>query len=145
VTEADVGRLVEIEAIKQLKARYFRFLDARQWDDWAMVFTEDAVLELPEAESVTTGRSEVVANVSAGVEGARTVHQGFMPEIELTGPDTATGVWATCDYVEWSANEDGSRVGIKGYGHYHEQYRREGGEWRIARTRLVRLRVDPIS
>ena len=145
MADADPAPLGDIEAIKRLKARYFRFLDARQWDDWAMVFTEDAVLELPEADSVTQGRSDVVAAVSAADEGARTVHQGFMPEIELTGPDTATGICAMCDYVEWPANEDGSRVGINGYGHYHEEYRRDDCEWRIARTRHMRLRVDPIS
>ena len=32
--------LVEIEAIKQLKARYFRSMDEKRWDDWGQVFTE---------------------------------------------------------------------------------------------------------
>ena len=29
-----VQRLVDIEAIKQLKARYFRFMDTKRWQDW---------------------------------------------------------------------------------------------------------------
>lgn len=35
--------LLEIEAIKQLKARYCRFLDTKQWDDWRALFTDDFV------------------------------------------------------------------------------------------------------
>ena len=49
------------------------------------------------------------------------------------------------DYVEWPRAESGERVGLNGYGHYVEEYVREEAEWRIARTRLVRLRVDPLK
>lgn len=31
---------------------------------------------------------------------------------------------------------------MRGYGHYHETYRRIDGEWRIATLRLTRLAVD---
>ena len=34
---------------------------------------------------------------------------------------------------------------MQGYGHYREEYKREDGEWRIARTRLERLRVDSLG
>ena len=144
MTDADLQRLLDIEAIKQLKARYFRLMDTKQWDDWGMVFTEDAVMEVPEAAMVNNGRAEVVGNVSAALTGTTTTHHGHMPEIEITGPDTARGIWAMFDYVEWPA-ADGSRVGLQGYGHYHEEYRRDGDTWRIAKTRLERLRVDPLT
>jgi hypothetical protein len=140
-----VQRLVDIEAIHQLKARYFRLMDTKRWDDWGMVFATDVVMEVPEANLVNQGRAEVVAFVSAALEHARTVHHGHMPEIEITGADTARGVWAMFDYVEWPGGDDGTRVGLTGYGHYLEEYVREDGEWRIARTRLERLRVDPLS
>ena len=32
--------LYEIEQIKQTKARYFRFLDTKQWTDWRTCFTD---------------------------------------------------------------------------------------------------------
>jgi uncharacterized protein (TIGR02246 family) len=139
-----VQRLVDIEAIKQLKARYFRLVDAKDWDAWGQVFAIDAVLEIPEGDLVHRGRDDIVANVSTVMESIRTVHHGHMPEIELTGPDTARGVWAMFDYVEWP-EQDGRRIGIKGYGHYVEEYVREDGEWRIARSRLERLRVDSLD
>ena len=138
-------QLLAVEAIKQLKARYFRLMDAKRWDEWALVFTVDCVMEVPEADMVSVGRAEIVRAVRTVLEGVRTVHHGHMPEIEVTGPGTARGVWAMFDYVEWPADQSGARVGINGYGHYLEEYAREDGEWRIARTRLERLRVDPLS
>ena len=140
-----IDELLAIEAIKRLKARYFRCLDTKDWDGWGQVFAVDAVLEVPEAEVVEHGREAIVASVSAALVGTTTVHHGHMPEIELTGPDTATGTWAMFDYVEWPPSEAGERIGLQGYGHYLEEYVREEGEWRIARSRLVRLRVDPLT
>lgn len=140
-----VQQLLDLEALKRLKARYFRLLDTKQWDEWGQVFASDAVLEVPEADVVECGRAAIVASVSGALTGTTTVHHGHMPELELTGPDTARGIWAMFDYVEWPAVTDGPRSGLQGYGHYHEEYVREEGEWRIARTRLVRLRMDGLA
>ena len=68
---------------------------------------------------------------------AVTVHHGHMPEIRLTSPTTATGIWALADVIVWP---DGTR--LHGYGHYHETYAREGEEWRIASSTLTRLHMD---
>jgi hypothetical protein len=68
-----------------------------------------------------------------------------MPEIELTSERTARGTWAMFDYVEWPEQDDGTRVGLQGYGHYLDEYVREDGDWHIARSRLERLRVDAIG
>ena len=146
MTNQDRARdLHDIEAIKRLKARYFRLMDTKRWDEWGLVFTTDCVMEVPEADMVSVGRAEIVRAVSTLLEGVRTVHHGHMPEIEVSGGDTARGVWAMFDYVEWPTDETGARVGLQGYGHYLEEYAREDGEWRIARTRLERLRVDPLT
>jgi uncharacterized protein (TIGR02246 family) len=140
-----VRRLLDREEIKQLKARYFRTLDQQDWDGFAQVFAREAVLEVPEAAMVERGRAAIVAAVRAPLTGARTVHHGHMPEIELTGPDTARGTWAMFDYVEWPPSESGERVGLTGYGHYLEEYVREDGRWCIARLHLARLRIDPLT
>ena len=137
--------LLDIEAIKQLKARYFRLMDLKRWDDWGLVFATDCVMEVPEAEMVNRGRHEIVTNVSGSLVGARTCHHGHMPEIEITGDSTARGVWAMFDYVEFRETDDGVRFGLQGYGHYLEEYAREDGEWRISRIRLERLRIDPLG
>lgn len=143
--DGELRRLLDIEEIKQVKARYFRCMDTKDWDGWAQVFSHDARLEVPEADMVVTGRAEIVAAVRGALEGARTVHHGHMPEIEITGPDHARGVWAMFDYVEWPAAESGARIGLQGFGHYREEYAREDGRWRITRSRLERLRIDPLG
>ena len=138
-------RLVDIEDIKRLKARYFRSLDHKDWDGLALVFAKDAHLEVPEGGISVDGRDAVVRSVSTVLEGVTTVHHGHMPEIEITGEDTARGIWAMFDYVEFPTAEGAERFGLKGYGHYTEEYVREDGEWRIKRLELSRLRVDPLG
>jgi uncharacterized protein (TIGR02246 family) len=136
----DIETLVTIEEIKQLKARYFRLMDTKQWDAWADVFTEDVTMWVGDGPGYTfTGRDSAVAQISGMLAGAVTTHHGHMPEIEITGPDTARGVWAMFDYVQSSE----PAFSLQGYGHYHEQYRRgDDGRWRISDLRLERLRVD---
>ena len=138
-------RLLDIEEIKRLKARYFRSLDQQRWDEFAEVFSADAHLEVPEGDVDERGRAAVVASVSGVLAGVRTVHHGHMPEIEITGPDTARGIWAMFDYVEFPVAEGAARFGLQGYGHYTEEYVREGGQWRISHLHLSRLRIDPLG
>jgi hypothetical protein len=78
-----------------------------------------------------------MAGLQKVLAGATTVHHGHMPEIELTSPTTATGVWALHDIVIWP---DGTR--LDGYGHYHETYEKRDGEWRIKTSTLTRLHTD---
>ncbi|MDT3445409.1 MULTISPECIES: nuclear transport factor 2 family protein [unclassified Pseudofrankia] len=138
----DVGTLVEIEKIKQLKARYFRLLDTKKWDDWADVFTPDLNLWVQDVPDVTyTSRDEFLAAIVPMLTDAVTTHHGHMPEIDVTGSDTARGIWAMFDYVQLGSPDRPIR--LKGYGHYHEEYRKgSDGQWRISSLRLHRLRVD---
>jgi len=138
-------RLSDIEDIKRLKARYFRTLDHKDWEGFGEVFAADAHLEVPEGNVSEHGRAAVVASVSGVLAGVRTVHHGHMPEIEVTGADTARGIWAMFDYVEFPSPEGAPRVGLQGYGHYTEEYVREDGQWRIKHLYLSRLRVDQLG
>ena len=78
-------RLVDIEEIKRLKARYFRAVDQKDWELYAQVFARDAHLEVPEGGVSEDGREAIVASISTVLEGVTTVHHGHMPEIEITG------------------------------------------------------------
>jgi hypothetical protein len=66
-----------------------------------------------------------------------TVHHGHMPEIELTSATTATGIWALQDLLRWPDGRE-----LHGYGHYHEEYEKSDGRWRIKKMTLTRLRTD---
>ena len=141
------GEMGEVEAIKELKARYFRHLDTKNWPEWRKVFTDDVVARVDvtvsklgeegEATPLPVGGDAFVAHISEFLKGISTVHHGHMPEITLTGPDTATGIWSMEDIV----GPPGGRT-MRGYGHYFEQYRKQDGDWRIARLHIKRLRID---
>ena len=66
-----------------------------------------------------------------------TVHHGHMPEIEVTSDTTATGIWALQDLLRWPDGHE-----LYGYGHYHEEYEKVDGRWRITKMTLTRLRTD---
>ena len=51
----DAAALREIEAIKQLKARYCRFLDTKDLASWRAVFTADLVVTLARSEGGAGG------------------------------------------------------------------------------------------
>jgi ketosteroid isomerase-like protein len=124
--------------ICELKARYCRFLDTKQWDAWADLFTEDFVLDTSEAGGPPPikGRAEAIAMVRQTIDPARTAHQVHTPELSIDG-NTAQGIWAMQDRVIFG---DGSA--LTGYGHYTESYVKSGGKWRIAASKLTRLHVD---
>ena len=133
-------------AITELKARYCRLLDTKDWDSYAALLTEDFELDISEGTGIPVirGCEVAVKQVLASVGGSKTAHQVHAPEIRVTGSDEAEGVWAMQDHIVWEA-ERAARMGISGlsgYGHYHERYRRQNGVWKIAALRLTRLHVD---
>ena len=140
----------DIEDIKQLKSRYFRFIDLKLWDDFELLFTEDADYDMsgelerfggnPE-DGIKKGKSDIRNFVETSVTEALTVHHGHTPEIEIVGPNQATGIWVMEDLVDFSKDE--TPAGIRGYGHYYESYEKlDDKKWYISKLKLVRLRVD---
>jgi uncharacterized protein (TIGR02246 family) len=128
----------DLEAIRQLKARYFRTMDTKDWDGMRQVFTDDVVMDTTEAGGgIVTGADEFIGFLRKTLDGTVTVHQGHMPEIELTSETTATGIWALNDIVIFP---NGMR--LDGYGHYHETYEKGANGWRITSSKLTRLHAD---
>ncbi len=135
----------DLEAIRQLKARYFRLMDTRQWDLLSECFAADvsAVYEgaprasedLPRDIKIE-GRDALVDGIRTLMTGAKSIHQGYMPEIELTGPTTARGVWSMFDDVRLPT------CNFKGWGHYHEDYVKEDGRWKMKKIHLTRLHTE---
>lgn len=128
----------DLDAIQQLKARYFRLMDTKDWAGFRQVFTDDVVIDTSESDGdVMTGADAFVAFLEQVLGDAVTVHQGHMPEIELTSDATATGTWAMQDLITWP---DGMQ--LVGFGHYHDTYVKGPDGWRIATSKLTRLRRD---
>jgi ketosteroid isomerase-like protein len=127
---------MDVESIKCLKARYFRTMDAKDWSGLADCFTDDLVADFREGPGMLAeGRDNYISQISEILKDAVTVHHGHMPEISLLDGENATGTWAMDDLVQLPG------LIIQGWGHYHESYRKENGQWKISRIRLTRLRL----
>ncbi len=147
----DLTKLLAIEEIKQVKARYFRTMDTKDWDGYAEVFAPDAVMDMRSEgsrdgvardEMVTTGNRAIAEFVKAAIDTVTTVHHGHMPEVTFTSDMTADVIWAMEDKLRWP---EGSPIStLHGYGHYHETYRLVDGAWKIQTLRLTRLRIDAV-
>ncbi|EXS70438.1 nuclear transport factor 2 family protein [Sphingobium sp. Ant17] len=149
-----VETLLAIEAIKQLKARYFRLMDNKDWAGLRDVFCDDALFDARASLSIDgkgaegraaesndwvyEGGDTIIAFIQAAIGTQRTVHHGHGHEVEIIGPDDARGVIAMEDQI-WDAS--GTSMTLHGCGHYHEEYKRVDGRWRIHRSRISRLQV----
>ncbi len=143
ITPGEAATLLAIESIKQLKARYCRHLDAKDWAAWRTVFTDDFVSDTSRAGGrVIAGADDFVAFTRHALHRTTqpTAHQVHAPEIELTSATTARGVWALQDVVRF-----GVGVTLVGYGHYHETYENIAGQWLIKSSKLTRLREDIVT
>jgi len=128
----------DIEAIKQLKARYCRTMDTKDWAAMRQVFTDDVTMDTTDSGGdVMTGADDFLVFLVQAIGDVVTVHQCHTPEITLTSATTATGIWAMEDMLRFA---DGSE--LHGYGHYHETYQAHEGDWRISSSTLTRLRMD---
>jgi len=149
----ETERLAAIEAIRLLKARYWRGVDTQDDDLVRSVLAEDCVLDymacctdpvsgvdhMPQMNMVMKGRDSWN---TGNLEGPRTVtvhtvHQG---EIEVNEDETASGIWYFTDRFFFPAG--GPLSWFTGYGRYYDTYAKEGPNWMLKTTRIERIRAE---
>lgn len=149
----ELERLLAIEEIKQLKARYFRAMDTKAFDELHAVFADDASFDFREAlrdpiegtppgyseHPPVSGREAIVEYITSALKDAVSVHHGHTPEIEIASETSARGIWPMEDVVK------NGTFSFRGWGHYREVYTRTSAGWRILTSQLTRLRVDIYS
>jgi hypothetical protein len=144
----NLEELVAVHEIHQMKAEYVRTLDERRWDDWADLFTEDAVAQFHPApgesmSDVHTGRAELLAFAPAALVGAYVEMRISSPIIDIIDSHRAKGSWA---HVERLGLVDQPVAEAVNYGYYHEEYQKgEDGKWRISRLSMTRQRQDVVD
>ena len=128
--------LIEIELIKRLKYKYMRCLDQKRWDEMADCFTDDAVAEYSGGKYTYEGRDAILDffRAAMGSTSFLSSHRVHHPEIDLTGPTTATGIWALEDVVI-DATRD---FMLRGAAFYTDAYAKQDDRWRIRRTSYLR-------
>ena len=137
----------DFKAILELKARYARAMDTKQWDDYGDCLTEDIDAQFdgmprPSRDLPTVGRmhgrASIVQQCREWLNEVVTMHIVFLPEITLTSPTTAKGIWAFRDELHMKT------CIFTGQGHYHEDYVKQGHRWRIARLKATRVHVKEV-
>jgi len=131
-----LDRLVAIEAVKALRARYCRMLDTKDWAGLRATLADDVRLDLPslKARGGIEGADAMVALVMEWFGQSPSLHLNGLPEIEILSADRATGIWAQEHFLP-GRYRPGAHHG-HGYGYSHDSYVRIDGEWRIAGIRL---------
>ncbi len=131
-------QLSDLEDIRTLKHRYFRGIDTADMALLAGLFTEDVAVDYRGGNYrvVLQGRTDMLAFLANSFHsGAAAMHHGHMPEITLTGPDSAEGIWYLEDIfinLELKSHTFGTAI-------YQDEYRREGGVWKVARSEYDRV------
>ena len=121
------ARLRDIEAIKVVKSRYFRFMDEKDWPAMRALLADDLEFHHPTIGSFTDADATIAA-VGERVAAIRSVHQGHDPEVTVHGDD-ADGLWGLQSFV--SSPTDPS-VQITRFARYTDRFRRIDGSWKIS-------------
>ena len=127
LADTDIQRLLDIEGIKRLKARYCRYIDTKQWTKLSALFAPSArfegFLSAPAGADVGT----FVRGVSQRLQNCISIYHCHMPEIVFPQATVARGVWAMMNHLEWPMGslpfEMPGQRGFVGFGHYEEEYR----------------------
>lgn len=133
-----VQQLSDLEDIRTLKHRYFRGIDTADLALLGTLFTNDLTVDYRGGTYRVrlAGRDNMLEFLANSFHsGAVAMHHGHMPEITLTGEDSAEGIWYLEDIfinLENRSHTIGSAI-------YRDQYVRENGAWRIARTEYDRV------
>lgn len=147
----DIEKLLAIEEIRQLRPKYWRIIDAKEFDELLGLFTEDAWFDSHEAlmdpikgqypgfpmSPVSTGREELINGIIAGMPPElQSCHMGNTGEIEITSDTTARGIIPFTDRLIIPGV-----VATAGYGYYYDDYEKVDGKWYIKGGTLRRKRV----
>ncbi|MBP2456000.1 nuclear transport factor 2 family protein [Mycolicibacterium lutetiense] len=134
-----------VEAIKQVKYRYLRALDTKNWDEFATTLAEDIVADygasLGEDHRFTDRASLVDYMRSSLSAGVISEHRVTHPEITMTGPDSASGIWYLQDRVIVPEHS----LMLIGAAFYQDRYRRTSDGWKISATGYQRTYEATVS
>lgn len=138
-------KLVAGQEIANLRARYARFVDTKDWASLKLLFAQDVEYERVPIASTSAdtqiethrGVDTMMSLVAKATEGLSSIHHCFMPEIEVNTSDEATGVWAMSSVVR--SETDPASISFEAAGYYHDNYQRLDTVWVFKKIRVVRL------
>ena len=134
----DIQRLMDIEAIKQLKHAYFRCIDTANLEELGTLFHQDVYVHFLGGtyEWKLQGHEEYMTAIAASFSNQSIGHHnGHHPEIQLLSDTEATGIWYLADNM-WNLDRKAFTTGTA---LYWDRYEKVDGRWLIKDTRYERL------
>lgn len=115
----------------RLAQAFVAHLDMQRYDEVGALFVSDGIMERVSGE-VLQGPIEIARSLRRPKD-QLVIHHASPVHVELTGPDEATGV---SSFLAFVATADDRSAAVRLAAIWHDRYRRERGEWRIAERRV---------
>ena len=134
----DVQRLMDMEAVRQLKHAYFRCIDTANFAELATLFHEDVSVDFVGGtyEWKLKGRDEYLESIQKSFTNqAVGHHNGHHPEIQMLSETEATGIWYLTDNM-WILSGNFFTTGTAVY---WDRYVKQDGRWLIKDTKYRRI------
>ena len=134
----DIQRLMDIEAIKQLKHAYFRCVDTANLEELSTLFHDDVSVHFHGGhyEWKLQGKHEYVDNIGQSFTSeAVGQHNAHHPEVQILSDTEATAIWYLADNM-WILNHN---VKTHGTALYWDRYLKVDGRWLIKDTNYERI------
>lgn len=129
--EARLAALEDIRAIELAKWRYLRACDRKQPEAVRACFTDDAVIDFEGFPLFADADSFVDLYRQWGCQPHIVdMHHGQNPIVELTGPDTATGLFDLYFFQIDTQARRHTQLAVS----YEDSFVRRDGRWLIARS-----------
>jgi len=134
----DIQRLMDMEAIRQLKYAYFRCIDTANLEELGTLFHDDVQVRFKGGsyEWNLDGREEYVENIGMAFSNeAIGQHNAHHPEIQMLSETEATAIWYLADNM-WILNHNSKTHGTA---LYWDRYLKVDGRWLIKDTSYERI------
>lgn len=131
-------QLTDLEELRILKHSYFRAIDTANVALLDTMFTDDVTVDYRGGNYRVqlSGRANMIEFLANSFHSDFAgMHYGHMPEITLTGDDTAEGIWNLEDiaiHLVEKTHTSGTAI-------YRDRYIRQDGRWKIAHTEYDRI------
>lgn len=134
----DIQRLMDIEAIKQLKHAYFRCIDTANMEELASLFHDDVSVHFKGGsyEWKIQGKKDYLASIGKSFSRESVgQHNAHHPEIQMLSDTEATGLWYLADnmwILKYNRKTHGTAL-------YWDRYLKVDGKWLIKDTSYERI------
>jgi len=137
--EEECRKLKDIEAIKNLKYRYWHCVDDHSWDGVADCFAEEA-----NVFGVNLQGRNLIARFykrTGGKQFTISAHQGHNPEINLLSDRAASGRWILDQFGIECGTDNAIKLGLS----YEDEYTKEENGWKIKSTKVCVIYLQSLK